>query len=77
MKTYLTVQFYSEGARPSIVLSMLRSLGFRPATGFYDFQYDWEDGATLDDVMILADKVAATLVGTKVHFKLETTNPAN
>ena len=73
MITYLTVQFSSEGAKPSKVLSTLQSLGFRPAAGFYDFQYDWEDDAGIDDVIDLADRVAVSLKGMRVIFKLETT----
>lgn len=72
MITYLTIHFYSEGATPSKVISVLQNLGFEPATGFYDFRYDWGDDATMDDVVILADKVAASLKGMKVFFKLET-----
>jgi len=74
MITYLTVHFSSEGGKPSKVSAALHNLGFEPATGFYDFQYDWNDDATLEDVIILADKVSATLKGMKVNFKLETTS---
>lgn len=73
MITYLTVQFSSEGVKPSKVLSTLQNLGFKPATGFYDFQYDWKDDASIDDVIGLADRVAASLKGMRVIFKLETT----
>lgn len=73
MITYLTVQFSSEGAKPSKILSTLQSLGFKPATGFYDFQYDWEDDASIDDVIDLADQISASLKGMRVNFKLETT----
>jgi hypothetical protein len=71
--TYLTLTFSSEGAKPSEVISALEVLGFRPATGFYDFQYEWEDNASLEDVVVLADKVSSTLKGMNALFKMETT----
>lgn len=73
MITYLTLTFNSEGAKPSEVISALEDIGFRPATGFYDFQYEWEDNATLEDVVVLADKVHVTLKGMNASFKMETT----
>ena len=73
MITYLTLTFSSEGAKPSDIISALEDVGFRPSTGFYDFQYEWEDTASLDDVVMLADRVSTTLKGMKASFKLETT----
>ena len=72
MITYQTIQFDSEGRKPSDIVSALEDIGFRPATGFYDLQYDWNGKADIDDVVALADKVASTLKGMKVSFKLET-----
>jgi len=71
--TYLTLTFSSEGSKPSQIISTLESIGFKPSTGFYDFQYEWEDTASLDDVVMLADKVSTTLKGMKTSFKMETT----
>lgn len=72
MITYITIQFDSEGRKPSDVVSALEDIGFKPATGFYDLQYDWNRDADIDEVLSLADKVSATLSGMKVSFKLET-----
>lgn len=72
MITYLTIQFDSEGRKPSDIISALEDIGFKPATGFYDLQYDWKGSADIDDVVSLADKVAVTLKGMRVGFKLET-----
>lgn len=72
MITYLMITFNSEGEKPSEVVSALENIGFKPATGFYDLQYDWKGKADLDDLISLADKVASTLKGMKVSFKLET-----
>lgn len=73
MITYLTLTFSSEGAKPSQIISALEDIGFKPSTGFYDFQYEWDDTASLDDVVMLADRVTTTLKGMKTSFKIETT----
>ena len=36
MKTYLSVTFSSEGAKPSEIIMRLRSLGFKPIMGEHD-----------------------------------------
>ncbi len=72
MITYITIQFDSEGRKPSDVVSALEDIGFKPAAGFYDLMYDWNRDANIDEVLNLADKVAATLSGMRVSFKLET-----
>ena len=74
MLTYLTIIFSSEGERPSRVMEVLHSLGFETTTGSHDSVYRWDDRATVDDALYLADKVNATLNGMGVLFKLETVN---
>jgi len=37
MKTYLKIQFHSEGATPSAVIEKLEKIGWRPVLGEYDF----------------------------------------
>ena len=72
MKTYLTVLFSTRGGRPSDVVERLQMIGFKPTTGNYDFVYDWDKNATLDDTIYFADKVHETLKGQGVLFRLET-----
>jgi hypothetical protein len=78
MKTYMTISFDSEGAKPSEVVERLAMLGFKPAQGNYDFVYDWgsnndsQSDVGVDDAVWFADKVHATLRGSKVLFTLET-----
>ncbi len=72
MKTYLKVTFYSEGSKPSEIVSALEGLGFKPITGWYDFVYDWGNNATVEDAIWFADKIHETLKGMYVHFQLET-----
>lgn len=70
--SYLTVTFSAEGGKPSEVAARLQSLGFRPTTGNYDFVYQWDRNARVEDALWLADKVQTSLQGTGVHFKIET-----
>jgi hypothetical protein len=72
MKTYLTVTFNSEGAKPSEVTDRLCMLGFKPCQGTYDYVYEWDKKATVKDAIWFGDKVHETLKGYKVLFKLET-----
>jgi hypothetical protein len=72
MLTYITVIFSSEGAKPSKVFDALNNMGFKPTTGNYDAVYTWDKLATLDDAILLADKVIMTLKGMGVLVKLET-----
>lgn len=72
MLTYLTITFSSEGERPSKVIEALHNLGFEATTGSHDSVYRWDEKATVEDALYLADKVQATLKGMGVLFKLET-----
>ncbi|MCW6167182.1 MAG: hypothetical protein LVQ64_01880 [Thermoplasmatales archaeon] len=72
METYLRVTFDSEGATPSEIADRLRSLGFQPTQGNYDFVYDWNGGATTDQVLDLSDELTRRLRGYGVRFEIET-----
>ena len=72
MKTYMVVWFNSEGSRPAEVTKRLLSLGFRPVKGSYDYVYEWDQSANVDDLVRFADKVHLTLQGLDVLFRLET-----
>ncbi len=72
MKTYLSVTFSSEGAKPSEIIMRLRSLGFKPIMGEHDMVYEWGNNATEEDSLWFADKIHATLEGFKVIFRIET-----
>ena len=72
MKTYLTVTFSAEGAKPSDIVERLATLGFNPAQGNYDFIYEWGKATDVKEAVWFADKIHATLQGTGVFFKIET-----
>ena len=73
MKTYLSVTFNAEGAKPSEVVERLANIGLKPAQGNYDFIYEWDKEATLKDAIWFADKIHAELQGTGALFQVETT----
>ena len=72
MKTYLTLTFSSEGAKPSEVVERLAMLGFKPTQGNFDVVYEWDKNATVKDAIWFADKITAELAGMNVFFKIET-----
>lgn len=72
METYLRVTFDSEGARPSEVADRLRSFGFVPTQGNYDFVYDWRGDPGREQILDLCDEVGRLLKGYRVLFELET-----
>jgi hypothetical protein len=72
VRSYLTLTFSSEGAKPSDVVEKLHMLGFKPTTGAYDFIYDWGRNASVQDAIYFADKIQETLKGCDVQFHLET-----
>lgn len=72
METYLRVTFDSEGAKPSEIADRLRTFGFVPTQGNYDFVYDWNGAPTRDQVLDLSDEVTRLLRGYRVLFEIET-----
>ena len=72
METYLRVTFDSEGAKPSEIADRLRSCGFVPTHGNYDFVYDWQGPATHDQILDLSDELTRQLRGYRVLFEFET-----
>ena len=72
MKTYITLTFNSEGAKPSEVVDRLCMLGFKPTQGHKDLVYEWDRSATVQDAIWFGDKVHQVLSGLKVYYELET-----
>jgi hypothetical protein len=72
METYLRVTFDSEGAKPSEIADRLRSSGFQPTQGNYDFVYDWQGPANRDQILDLSDEISRRLRGYRVRIEIET-----
>jgi len=70
-KTFLLLQFDSEGAPYSEVASILEDLGFRPETEGYDFVYDWGRPLSLSETLAFADRIQEALRGSRVRFRIE------
>ncbi len=72
-RTYLLLQFSSEGAPYSRVAETLENLGFRPESDGYDFAYDWGRAVSVRETLELADRVQEALKGSRVAFRVEST----
>ncbi|TFF92229.1 hypothetical protein EU545_01620 [Candidatus Thorarchaeota archaeon] len=80
MTNYVTrvkVWFYSEGASPSVVMTKLMDLGFRPIRGAYDFIYEHSDEDTNETdlgsaILEIGNALHATLSGFRVLYTLDT-----
>ena len=71
MKTYLKIQFHSEGAPPSEVIKRLEKLGWKPIRGDYDFVMEGGLGEGLgQSFRDMIDQLHDTLDGTDVRYTL-------
>ena len=71
MKTYLKLQFHSDGALPSDIIDKLEKLGWKPIMGEYDFVMEggFGEGVGLSFRKTL-DQLHMTLRGTQVGYSL-------
>ncbi|MFO7991088.1 MAG: hypothetical protein R6U61_02195 [Thermoplasmata archaeon] len=69
MKLYIELYFDSDGSDPMTVIKKMRSLGFEPVVGEYDFAKEYE---TPEDYRELVETIARALRGTGVRFRLIT-----
>ncbi|MBC7129418.1 MAG: hypothetical protein H5T45_06810 [Thermoplasmatales archaeon] len=72
MKSYITLIFSSEGARPSEIKERLLQLGLKAVKGNYDFVYEWDREPDVDTLLWFADKIQSVLKGTGAMFSIET-----
>jgi hypothetical protein len=71
MKTYLKLQFSSEGELPSETIKRLEKLGWKPIRGDYDFVMEGGLGEGLgESFRDMIDKLHRTLEGTGVRYSL-------
>ena len=72
-RTFLLLQFSSEGAAYSGVAETLENLGFRAESDGYNFVYDWGRSVSVRETLELADRVQEALKGARVAFRIEST----
>lgn len=71
MKTYLKLQFSSEGELPSVVIKKLEDQGWRPIVGEKDFVMDWGIGESIGNSYVKKlDALHVALKGTGVRYTL-------
>jgi len=67
MRTNVSIIVNSEGGLMSEVADRFKDLGFKPALGMHDFQYDWEGvNVTPERIIELIDNVQKKLKGLNV-----------
>ena len=71
-KTYLVMYFGTDGSKITDVVKKVESLGFRAALGPVDFEYEWNNAPSKEEVFRLGDKLMEILKGTGVIFNLDT-----
>jgi hypothetical protein len=71
MKTYLKIQFHSDGDNPSIVIDKLEKIGWKPVMGDYDFVMEGGFGEGVGpSYKKLSDLLHETLKDTGVRYSL-------
>ena len=74
MKTYLKLQFSSNGVAPSIIIKKLEDEGWRPILGDRDFVINWGVGESIGSVYLQKlDDLHKILKGTGVRYTLYST----
>lgn len=71
-RTHLVMYFGTGDGRITDVVKKVESLGFTSALGPVDFIYEWDSEPSKEQVLALADNLAATLKGSGVIFNLDT-----
>ena len=73
IKTYIKLQFDSNGAKPSEVIRVLKEAGCSPIIGDFDFEKSLKRGESLFEAL---DRIHEALDGTGVHYSVTTRNIA-
>jgi len=69
IKTYIKLQFDSNGARPSEVIHILKGIGCSPIIGDFDFEKSLKQGESLFEAL---DSIHLALKGTGVQYSVTT-----
>jgi hypothetical protein len=71
MKTYLKLQFSSDGEFPSVIIKKLEKEGWRPIVGEKDFLMNWGMGESVgSEYLKKLDDLHKALEGTQVRYTL-------
>ena len=74
MKTYLKLQFSSEGELPSTIIKKLEKKDWRPIVGDRDFVMDWGMGESIGNAYLhKLDELHVILKNTGVRYTLYST----
>lgn len=74
MKTYLKLQFSSDGDFPSMIIKRLEKEGWRPIVGEKDFLMNWGMRESVGtEYLKKLDELHKALVGTGVRYTLYST----
>ncbi len=75
MKTYIKIQFSSEGAKPSEIIKRLEASGWRPVIGEHDFMRECGPGEGVgESFRRMLDELQESLRGTGARFKVYSTH---
>ncbi|GEM_PF-2412320 len=69
IKTYIKLQFDSNGAKPSEVIRILKGVGCSPIIGDFDFEKSLRQGESLFEAL---DSIHEALRGTGVQYSVTT-----
>ncbi len=72
METYIDIFHNVDGEKASIIFNKLNNMGFKHHIGDHDFVYDWKRVATIDEELVLIDRIQEELKGTGVILKFTT-----
>jgi len=70
-KTYL-VMYFNGDERITSIVKKVEALGFYSALGPVDFEFEWEEEPTKEQVFKLCDKICDALRGTGAVFNIDT-----
>jgi hypothetical protein len=74
VKTYIKIEFSSEGALPSEIIKRLEAIGWKPVIGQHDFMIEGGPGEGVgESYRRMIDDLHKALKGTNARFALYST----
>jgi len=69
MKLYIELYFSSEGTRAEVVIKKMKTMGFEPVVGQYDFAKKYNNS---DEYAKIVKTLSRELEGTRTRYRLIT-----